>query len=227
MPTPTWRSRLGNQLALPDPDRPVAFARRLFESGAIRDRDVSAAVRDQARLLQDSHRHCHARPANSQHLGEEFLGQIKAVAANPVLRHEQPPRATLLDDMKSVAGGGLRYRLEGELAVAMQQAPEVRELPRQIAEITGGESERRPRDLAAAFVFRSLDFMKNGNPRKSVVADRHRLDLVPVFHHGDERDHAVFRKMNVLELVSRLEEALFRLHLVALAALHQSSELDH
>src|ERR1700694_4736977 len=68
--------------------------------------------------------------------------------------------------------------------------------------------------------------MKNGNPRESVVADCHGLDLVPVFQNGDERDYAVFRKVSVVELLFGLEEDLLGLYLDELAAVDQRRELS-
>jgi len=109
----------------------------------------------------------------------------KLVAADPVLRHEQPARATLFDDVQPVARCGLGYSLEYELAVAVQESPEPRAFLRQVAKIPGRQSSCRTGDLAADFVFRSLDAVKNRNPCESVVANCHGLDLVAVFHQGD------------------------------------------
>ena len=162
---------LGDQLRLPRPYSAVTLARGFLESGAVHHGDVSAAVRDKARLSQDSHRHRHARPANSQHLGQEFLGQIEAVAADPILRHEQPARAALFDEVQPVAGGGLCHCLKDEFAVAVQESPEPGAFLHQVAKILCRQSSRRAGDLAADFVFRSLDAVKNRNPRESVVAD--------------------------------------------------------
>ena len=99
-------------------------------------------MRDEAGFLQNAHRHRHARPPYSQHLGQEFLRKVELVAPDPVLRHQQPARGPLVDDMESVARRRLRDSLEHELAVAMQQPVETFELPGQLKEIIRGDAPR-------------------------------------------------------------------------------------
>ncbi len=120
------RPLLSHQLRLPCPDRAVTLARRILEPGTVHHRDVAPPVCDETRFLESPHRDRHSRPPYAEHRRQEFLRQIEAVAADTIMRHEQPTRAPLLDHVKTIARRRLRNGLEHELAVAVEQAIKVR-----------------------------------------------------------------------------------------------------
>ena len=54
--------------------RPIAFAGRSFETGAIRNGDMSAGVPDNPGLLESSHFDRYARTLDAQHRGQQLVG---------------------------------------------------------------------------------------------------------------------------------------------------------
>ena len=95
---------------------------------------------DETCLLQDPHRDRHTRAAHTKHRGQKLLGEIEAIVADAVLRHEEPARATLLDDMQAIAGRRLGDGLEHELAVTVKQQIERLTFLGELAKIGGGQS---------------------------------------------------------------------------------------
>src|SRR6266542_5311647 len=88
-------------------DELVALASGFLEPFAVEDADSSAAVVDDLAALQHAGRSRDAGAADAKHLRQKLLRQDDLVAGDPVVRHEQPSCAPLLDRMDAVAGGGL------------------------------------------------------------------------------------------------------------------------
>jgi hypothetical protein len=217
---------LRNQLALPLPYSPVTLTRRPLEAGAVCNRDVPAAVRDEPGFLESAHRHRHARPSNPEHCRKGLLGEIEPVASNAVVRHEKPSRAPLLDYVKPVARCRLRDGLEHELAVTVQQAIESRTLRRKLAEIFDRHPPRIAADLPPRLESRRGNPMKRREGQTSIIADCHCLDLIAVLQLGDERNDAVFREMSETNGLFPVEYDLFRLDRHHLRSLEHSRELS-
>src|SRR5580658_3648710 len=97
----------------------IALARAALQAAAIDDRDVAAAITDQAGALQAARRGRDAGALHPQHHGEELLGEQKLVRLHAIVRHQHPAAASLLEGMKMNARGGLRDLIEDGVAVAL------------------------------------------------------------------------------------------------------------
>ena len=93
----------------------VALAASFQEPGPVEDADGAAPVLDQPILLQLGGRHRNGRPADPQHVGQEFLGQGDLIAFDEVFGLQEPARQAAFERMQGVAGGVLlRLRPEGD-----------------------------------------------------------------------------------------------------------------
>src|ERR1043166_4495967 len=90
-------------------DNLVALARKILEAVAIQYPNVAAMVIDKSILPKAVRRDAHPGAAHAQHARQEFLGQGKGIAYGPVVRHQQPPRQTLVQSVQAITSGGLRY----------------------------------------------------------------------------------------------------------------------
>jgi hypothetical protein len=88
-------------------ERRVAFAGGLFESRAIHDLNMPAAVADHLCALQQPCRNRHRGAAHAEHLRETFLRQRDAVATDAITGLQQPTTKPRLDRMQRNA----RHRL--------------------------------------------------------------------------------------------------------------------
>ena len=104
--------------------RGVALARGGFEPLPIDDGDAAAVIRDQAGLLKDSRDDGHGGTRGAEHHRGEFLRQRKLVGAHTVVRHQQPPRQTMLDLVHRIAGGRLHDDADKRLEEAGHQLVE-------------------------------------------------------------------------------------------------------
>ena len=102
----------------------LSVARRRFEAGTVQHRQPAAHVADQTGPLQGRRCHADAAAALAEHLPEELLRQHEFVAADAVVRHQQPARTALLRGVDAVARGVLRDLGEERLRVAVQHASE-------------------------------------------------------------------------------------------------------
>src|SRR5665213_981510 len=74
----------------------VALARSIFEAGAIENRDRPVRVFDEARLLECCSRNRDTGPAGAEHHGQKLLRERELVGLDPIARHQEPARATLV-----------------------------------------------------------------------------------------------------------------------------------
>ena len=141
---------------------------------------------NEAGFFQNAHRHRDAGTPDAQHLRQKLLRQIEPVASNAVLRHEQPPRATLLDNVQPVTGSRLRHRFKDELAVTMEQFVERLAFYGELGKICRGNASRLTRDLSDRLEARRRNPMKHGDSGEAIASDRHRFDRIAVFHLGHQ-----------------------------------------
>src|SRR5271165_1263142 len=83
-------------------DSLVAFAGGVFESRAVFDRYLAAAIGDQPCFLEDAGGNRDAGSASAQHVGNEFLSKRKGSIPHAVLAHEQPAGQSLFDLVKAI-----------------------------------------------------------------------------------------------------------------------------
>src|SRR3569833_1780418 len=92
--------------------RLIAFARCPLKRGSVKNGHLPAQVTDNSRLLKGRRHDADGWPMHAQHVGHEFLRQIKGVAFGAVMQEQQPARESLLDRMQAVAGHRLRNLAE-------------------------------------------------------------------------------------------------------------------
>ena len=81
----------------------IAFARFFDEARPINYRDLPAAALDQTCAFQLSGGNRDGRPLNTQHFGEQALGDQQCVLVTAITHHEQPTRQPLLEAVRTVA----------------------------------------------------------------------------------------------------------------------------
>src|SRR5213079_2273150 len=93
----------------------IALAGRLFQCLPVDDRDLSAGVAYEAGSLQCGPGEVHGWASHAEHLGDEFLGERKAVLADAIMGQEKPPTHPFLQRMRAIAGDALRQHRHGRV----------------------------------------------------------------------------------------------------------------
>jgi hypothetical protein len=83
---------LGNGQKLPVLlfDGLIALARGFAQSFYIKYLYVAAGVLDYAGFLKGARNGCHARPPDTKHLSQKFLGESKVIASRQIAGAQQP-----------------------------------------------------------------------------------------------------------------------------------------
>ena len=85
------------------PDQLVAFARCGRETLSIKYRELPSPSGNQARPFQLSGSIRNGWSMNTQHFGEQALGDLQCVIVTAVAHHQQPTRQPLLETVRTVA----------------------------------------------------------------------------------------------------------------------------
>ena len=85
------------------PNQLVTFTRCLRETPPIKDRDLPTAALDQTGTFEFPDGIRDARPLDTQHFGEQALGDGEHVTVSAVTHHQQPTRQPLLEAVRTVA----------------------------------------------------------------------------------------------------------------------------
>jgi len=88
-------------------DDGVAFARCLFETGAINNLNLSAMITDKASRLQRLRGERHRLATGTEHVRQELVGVWQGFAFSPIMHHQQPSADSLFRRMHSIARNGL------------------------------------------------------------------------------------------------------------------------
>src|SRR5215207_1059659 len=100
-------------------DGEVALAGGCLQAVAVHDGDAAAAVADESGLLEGTGAVGDRGAADAEHLGEEVLGDLEAVRADPVMGLCQPSRGALLGGVQPVTGEILGEEGQHGVGVAM------------------------------------------------------------------------------------------------------------
>src|ERR1700719_1036860 len=100
----------------------VAAAGGRLETAAVQYLDVAAMIFYESVMLQHAGGGGDADAAGAEHVGEEFVGDVKTVGVSSILRHEQPTRQARLDLMKAQTGRGRRQLHHHHVYVAIEAA---------------------------------------------------------------------------------------------------------
>lgn len=77
------------------------------EACALENRKSAAGVPDQVLLLKRAGRFVYALAPHSQHVRQEFLGELKLARLHSVMSHQQPAGKTSVYRMVLITGGSL------------------------------------------------------------------------------------------------------------------------
>ena len=125
----------------------VALAGAAFETFAIGNDDVAAAVADQSLLLKYLRQQRDSGPAHAQHFGETFLGQRQLVAADAIGALQQAAREPRNAIVYGVAGCDLLGLRQEHLAVAREQIVDGRIAINKFREAGGADGGETPANL--------------------------------------------------------------------------------
>ena len=98
----------------------VAPAGSGFQTAAVEDRDIPAAVADQFAIFSERWPPRSPRPDALPAWRRGFVRAMKGVRVRPVLSHQEATGETLFDDMKARAGGSLRELAHPHVEVALK-----------------------------------------------------------------------------------------------------------
>jgi len=101
-------------------DEFVTVAGGRFEAFAIEHGDHAPPVPNQSAFLERSCDLRDGRASHAQHESQIILRQLKLVAVDPIVRLEEPPRATRFRRMMRVAGRALRNLRNQRLRITQQ-----------------------------------------------------------------------------------------------------------
>src|SRR5512134_3036251 len=102
----------------------VTTASGCFETLPVENADVAPAVTDQISLLQGAGGLGHGDPQYAQHAAQQLLRQTKVIRSHAVARHQEPAGEAGFDQVKTVAGGGLRDLNNPFVDVAVDLSPQ-------------------------------------------------------------------------------------------------------
>jgi hypothetical protein len=89
------------------PHHAITFAGGLFKILAVHNRHCATSVLDDLLPLQNTSRQGHAGSVCSQHRCQKIMSDRQGPRIYSILRHQQPPRQTLLNVVQPIAGGRL------------------------------------------------------------------------------------------------------------------------
>ena len=81
---------------------------------------MTAAITDETSLLQSAGRKRHAGTTDTQHFGEELLGERNVIVAEQIIASKQPAREPCLQCVGGIAGCRLLCLRQNKLPVPRQ-----------------------------------------------------------------------------------------------------------
>src|SRR5215469_12764827 len=112
----------GSEMAL---NGGVTLASRFLEPGAIRDRNLTAAVMNKAFALEGLRRCGNRRALDAKQLGEKFLSQRKIARRHAILRCKQPAAATFFDRVQRITGDRLQRLRKQHIGITAEEVAQV------------------------------------------------------------------------------------------------------
>jgi hypothetical protein len=115
---------------------------------------------------------------------------------------EQPTTEALFHGMKAIAHGRLGYLAQERVCILKQQIMKRTSLQENSAEHIRSDSLSIGRNLHHHLVRHSISLQNRINARYSFVADDTDFDCVALFSDGYQREHAVGRKVAIVDAVT-------------------------
>ena len=187
-------------------DDAVALAHAGFEAGAVRDRDLPAAVLDEPGGLQLARRLGDRLAAHAEHVGDQLLGHVQLIVGQLVEAQQQPAAQLLIHRVMAVAHHALGHLRHQRLRVGQRQAQQVAVLVEFPGHHFGAQSPRRACALDHRLVRGGPATEHERNADQAVLAGHGQFGGGAVLG-GEHQGHdAGGGEVNEAEHVSRLVE---------------------
>jgi hypothetical protein len=211
------RDALSNQL--------ITFTRCFYQTLPVEYRDLPPAALDQTCLFQLPSRIRDGWPVDTQHFGEEIVGNRQRDVVTAVTHHEEPTSEPLLEAVGAIAGDRHQDLFKKGLDVSIHEIPERRHRPH-------GPCERGPRHLCCAA--RDLDQKPDGgtpgtkdglHTAATLTADRcHFYDTAVRINRNYRNDPAIGEE-DILERTVSVQENLRALAANVFKVRHEPREI--
>ena len=188
---------------------PVALACGRFETFAIDDRQAAVVVSNEPGALQLAGGFGHAGAPDAQHRGEKLMGHWHDIVLQPVMRHQQPTRASLLDRVEPIARRGLRAEIEQSVDEPHHDGADSRALIEGCLAFGGVHPQRATGNLHKSLLARCFPAEKEGRSNSALDPDHPDFDRSGIRHSGQDRDDPFFDEIDMRERRARHIEHLF------------------
>ena len=179
-------------------DRSIAFARQPLESLAVENLDRAAAIGDGPQFLQLARDRVDRRALHPEQRGQRFLGQRQPIAADAVLRGQQPAQGARLDRVESVARDRLCDLREQIVGVAAEQVAQERRVLLDRLQRIERDGQRRPGDLHFGKTVGGGKAAADDPADRAFLPDRGDLDRARAVELDDHRDHQRIERENAV-----------------------------
>lgn len=185
---------------------PVTLARAGFETFAIDDRQAAVMVVNEPGALQFAGGFGHAGTPNAQHRRQKLVGHRHDVVLQPVMRHQQPTGASLLNGVEPIARGGLRAEIEQGFDEPHHDGADSRALIEGCLAFGGVHPQRATGNLHKSLLARRFPSEKGSRSDGTLDPDHPDFDRSGVRHFRQDRDDPFFDEIDVRERRARLIE---------------------
>ena len=189
----------------------VAVAGGVLEAEAVQHGHLTTHIGNQAVALQRTGGHGHAHAPYTEHVGEEFLRDVKLVVVRPVMRHQQPARQARADLVKPQAGRGGRELAHQHVEILVQAASQRAALRQLGTERLAAYAPRRARALGQRTQWRDRDAQCQLSADHAFATDHAHLQTRMSRRDRQQRNETIDREVNVGCLFTRLAQD-FREH---------------
>ena len=133
----------------------ITLAGRLFETLSIHNNDVAMSIANEPRLLKRRSGDGDAGTSCAEHHRKVFVCESDFFGVDAIVRQQEPPRASLVDIMHTVACGKLPQHVDISLEKSVKHStkPAISAVE-QLSEMVAADDDRAPGNLAITFVSR-------------------------------------------------------------------------
>jgi hypothetical protein len=202
----------------------VAAAGGGLQAGPLEDGDVAAGIADQPAVLQRGGRPGDADAAHAQHLGQEFVSDMKTVRVGAILGHQEPAGQSRLHHVKTGAARGLRQLGHHRMDVAFEHVLQLGAALECLAKQLGFHAQGRARPLHQGALGRYRHVEHQRGADDALVAHQPHFQAGPVIHQRHQHDGAAGREIHMADGLARFGENLGELQVHRFALVEQLQE---
>jgi len=175
----------------------VTTARTRFQTLAVEDRDLAAAVADQRLPLQGRRCLRYTDATHAEHVGENLVRCVEVIRARAIVRHQQPPCQASLDDVEANAGCRLRDLLHLDVRVAVEPEPQRRAALEFVPQRRRADAQRHSGTVHEMVQRRNRRAEQNGYSDHAFAANQNDLEPGACAERSNQRDGAADREIHV------------------------------